>query len=276
MYCVLSKDTIDQEITPNLPQSKRGYKPTAPLSEIINCILYKLKTGIQWHLLPVESLFSKQVLSYKTVFGHYRNWCKQGAWKKCWIQLLKKYKSSIDLSSADLDGSHTTALRGGEGVAYQGRKKRKTTNALYLTDRQGIPLAMSTPTSGNHNDLYDIEVQFEDITATLESAEIPVKGLFINADAGFDSENLLLACEQKEIIANIAYNKRNSSKDSDRLLDDELYKERYSIERTNAWMDSYRSILNRFDTTLTSWIGFNFLAFITIALKKFNKTKKSR
>lgn len=276
MYYVLSKDTIEQEIIPNLPQAKRGYKPTAPVSEIINCILYKLKTGMQWHLLPVESLFSKQVLSYKTVFGHYRNWCKQGAWKICWIELLKKHKASIDLSSVDLDGSHTTALRGGEEVGYQGRKKRKTTNALYLTDRQGIPLAMSTPISGNHNDLYNIEVQFEDITATLKSADISVKGLFMNADAGFDSENLLLACEQKEIIANIAYNKRNNSKDSDRLLDEELYKERYSIERTNAWMDSYRSVLNRFDTTITSWIGFNFLAFITIALKKFNKTKKSR
>jgi len=276
MYYVLSKDTIEQEIIPNLPKAKRGYKPTAPVSEIINCILYKLKTGMQWHLLPVESLFSKQVLSYKTVFGHYRNWCKQGAWKICWIELLKKHKASIDLSSVDLDGSHTTALRGGEEVGYQGRKKRKTTNALYLTDRQGIPLAMSTPISGNHNDLYNIEVQFEDITATLKSADISVKGLFMNADAGFDSENLLLACEQKEIIANIAYNKRNNSKDSDRLLDEELYKERYSIERTNAWMDSYRSVLNRFDTTITSWIGFNFLAFITIALKKFNKTKKSR
>jgi len=276
MYYVLSKDTIEQEIIPNLPQAKRGYKPTAPVSEIINCILYKLKTGMQWHLLPVESLFSKQVLSYKTVFGHYRNWCKQGAWKICWIELLKKHKTSIDLSSVDLDGSHTTALRGGEEVGYQGRKKRKTTNALYLTDRQGIPLAMSTPISGNHNDLYNIEVQFEDITATLKSADISVKGLFMNADAGFDSENLLLACEQKEIIANIAYNKRNNSEGSDRLLDEELYKERYSIERTNAWMDSYRSVLNRFDTTLTSWIGFNFLAFITIALKKFNKTKKSR
>lgn len=26
------------------------------------------------------------------------------------------------------------------------------------------------------------------------------------------------------------------------LFDDILYKERYSIERTNAWLDSYRSL----------------------------------
>ena len=63
----------------------------------------------------------------------------------------------MDLSSADLDGSHTTALRGGEELAYQGRKKRKTTNYLYLSDRQGLPFALSNPIAGNHNDIYAIE-----------------------------------------------------------------------------------------------------------------------
>jgi transposase len=276
MYEVLDKDTIEMEIIPYIPKPKRGFAPTVPLSELINCILYKLKTGVQWHLLPVKSLFSGKVLHYKTVFGHYRNWCKQGVWKHCWINLLSKYKSCIDLSSADLDGSHTTALRGGEAVGYQGRKKRKTTNSLYLTDRQGLPLAMSTPVAGNHNDLYEIESCLEEITDTLLSARIPVEGLFINADAGFDSENLLSACTGKGIIANVAYNKRSGAKEQYRILDDRLYKERYTIERTNAWMDSFRSVLNRFDTTRSSWMGFNFLAFIVLGIRKFIKNKKSR
>lgn len=276
MYQVLNKDMIEFEIIPYLPETKRGFKPKAPLVEIVNCILYKLKTGVQWHLLPVESLFSGEVLHYKTVFGHYRKWCEQNVWKDCWVQLLSKYKFCLDLSSGDLDGSHTTALRGGEEVGYQGRKKRKTTNALYLTDRQGLPLAMSEPVSGNHNDLFDIEVQFEEVIGTLEQANISVNGLFINADAGFDSKVLRDKCEAKGIIANIAENKRNGNDDNDYYFDQELYKERYSIERTNAWMDSFRSLLNRFDTTLTSWKGFNFLAFIVIGLKKFTRIKKSR
>jgi hypothetical protein len=50
----------------------------------------------------------------------------------------------------NLDGSHSSCIRGGEEVSYQGRKKRKTTNSLYLTDKQGLVLAMSTPVSGNH------------------------------------------------------------------------------------------------------------------------------
>ena len=51
---------------------------------------------------------------------------------------------------------------------------------------------------------------------------------------------------------------------------------RQSIERTNAWMDSYRSVLNRFDTTQTSWEGWNYIAFILIFLKKIRKREKSR
>ena len=276
MYQVLSKDMIEMEIVPYLPKPKRGFKPKVPLYEIVNAILYKLKTGVQWEYLPVESLFGNEILHYKTIFGHYRKWCELDVWKSCWIELLKANKSKLDLSSGDLDGSHTTALRGGQEVGYQGRKKRKTTNAIFLTDRQGLPIAMSEPVSGNHNDLFDIEVQFEEVVGTLEEADICVDGLFINADAGFDSQKLRNKCEAKGIIANICPNKRNGNANTDYYFDQKLYQERYAIERTNAWMDSFRSLLNRFDTTLTSWKGFNFLAFIVIGLKKFYKLKKSR
>ncbi|MGX7686431.1 hypothetical protein ACWA1C_04640 [Flectobacillus roseus] len=69
MYYVLRKDIIDSEIICHLPVRKRGFKPQATTCEIINCILYKLKTAIQWHLLPVESLFGTHVPYYKTVLG---------------------------------------------------------------------------------------------------------------------------------------------------------------------------------------------------------------
>lgn len=269
MYKVLDKDTIEMEIVPNIPLPKRGFPPTVPLCEIVNAIFYKLKTGVQWALLPVDALFSQKALSWQSVYHHYRKWCLDGTFMRCWVEILRRYKGLLDLSSADLDGSHTTALRGGGAVEYQGRKKRKTTNALYLTDRQGLPLAMSEPVAGNHNDLFDIEVQFEVVTATLEQADIPVEGLFLNADAGFDSKEFREICAKKEINANICFNKRTGNRDREEYFDKELYDERYAIERTNAWMDSFRSLLNRFDTTTESWKGFNLLSFIVLALRKF-------
>lgn len=60
------------------------------------------------------------------------------------------------MSSIDLDGNHTTALCGGDCQSYQGRKKQKTTNAIYVTDHHGIPLAIFSPVAGSHNDLYNI------------------------------------------------------------------------------------------------------------------------
>ncbi len=72
MYQVLDKDTINMEILPHLSVAKRGYTTKSQLVEIVNAILYKLKTGIQWAYLPVNSLFSEVVLSYKSVFWHFR------------------------------------------------------------------------------------------------------------------------------------------------------------------------------------------------------------
>ena len=276
VYQVLDKDTIRIEILPHLSVAKRGFQTTSCLIEVINSILYKLKTGCQWHLLPVRSLFSDVVLSYKTVFGHFRKWCKNGDWEYCWTKILEKYKSFLDLSSADLDGSHATALRGGEEVAYQGRKKRKTTNSLYLSDRQGLPLAISNPISGNHNDLYEIDKSSEELFSTLEQAKISIDGLFVNADSGFDSKNFRSICEKRGVIPNVAFNYRNGENKDEYLLDDLLYKQRYIIERTNAWIDSFRSLLNRFDFTVSSWKSFNYIAFMIILFKKIKTNKKSR
>ncbi|NJO02076.1 MAG: IS5 family transposase [Bacteroidia bacterium] len=262
MYYVLSKDMINSEIIPYLPQGKRGFPPKAPLVERVNSILYKLKSGVQWHLLPLESLFSGDAPHYKTVFGHYRKWCKADAWKKCWIELLTRHKSQLDLSSADLDGSHPLALKGGEAVGYQGRKKRKTTNALYLTDRQGLPLALSVSVASNHNDLYALDQSLDTIFETLTQAQIALDGLFLNADAGFDSQGFRESCQHRGILVNGATNKRNQKQRPEALLDELLYQQRFMIERTHAWMDSFRSLLNRFDTTLSSWMGFNYLAFM--------------
>ena len=87
MYIVLDKDTIISVILPHLSIAKRGFVCKANIVEVVNCILYKLKTGIQWSLLPVRALCSDVVLSCKTVFYHFRKRSKNGEWKSVWIAL---------------------------------------------------------------------------------------------------------------------------------------------------------------------------------------------
>ncbi|EFC68160.1 putative transposase, IS4 family [Prevotella sp. oral taxon 317 str. F0108] len=257
MYEVLDKDTIKSEILPHLSVAKRGHVSKSDLVEVIQCILYKLKTGCQWHMLPVSSFFTGRVLHYKTVYGHFRKWSRNGEWEKVWGIILHRYRFFLDMSSVELDGSHTTALRGGECCGYQGRKKRKTTNAIYVTDSQGIPLAMSTPVSGSHNDVYKISEVLSELFSGLNSSALSVSGLFLNADAGFDTEQFRWGCHEHEVFPNVAFNKRRGKQGEEELLDELLYKQSYCIERTNAWMDSYRNVLNRFDTPLASWKAWN-------------------
>ena len=121
---------------------------------------------------------------------------------------------------------------GGEEVGYQGRKKRKTTNALYLTDRKGLPLAMSVPKSGEHHDTHNIVAVMQNMMEDMAKANIRTDGLFLNADAGFDCAALRSVLKSYGIVSNICINKRNGTTNDSIVLDELLYRERYSIERT--------------------------------------------
>lgn len=269
MYVKLTKKFITQNILIYLPQSKLGRKPKIPLWRIVKMIIYKLKTGCQWREIPVKAFCRDKLISWNTVFYHFNKWSKSESWAGVWSKILELHKGKLDMSSVALDGSQTPVKREGEGVAYQGRKKAKTTNAIFLTDKQGIPLAMSEPVSGNHHDLYEIKKCMTKIIKDLGKSNISVEGLFMNADAGFDAQSFRDFCEEKGINCNISINKRNSKHDDyEHFVDEELYKERFSIERTNAWIDAFKCLLVRFETTIRNWCSFHYLAFSLIFLRK--------
>ncbi|MEL7120628.1 MAG: transposase, partial [Bacteroidota bacterium] len=210
MLVNLSKKFITKNLLPHLSSSNLGRKPKVPLWRIVKAIIYRLKSGCQWRELPMAIFCRRIIVSWNTVYYHFSKWSKDGSWKQLWINLLSLEREKLDMSSVQLDGTHTPAKRGGEAVAYQGRKKSKTTNVLILADKQGLPLAISDPMAGNHNDLFDIEFLFNKMIQDLAQSQIKVNGLFLNADAGFDSQQFRRPCYTNDIIANVDFNKRNS------------------------------------------------------------------
>lgn len=114
MYAIPDKVTIKTEILPCISTAKRGFETKSCLIEIINAILYKLKTGCQWEHLPVKSLFTGTAISYGAVLHHFNKWCKAGERKDMWLLVLDKHRMEFDMSGVDLDGRYTPALRGGE------------------------------------------------------------------------------------------------------------------------------------------------------------------
>jgi hypothetical protein len=52
------------------------------------------------------------------------------------------------------------------------------------------------------------------------------------------------------------------------MFDEMLYKCRFVVERTNAWLDAIKAVLIRFETNSKHWKALNLLAFSVILLRK--------
>ena len=224
---------------------------------MIEAILYRLKTGCQWRQLPMKQFFRCKY-NWQSVYFHFQKWCKDGSWQKVWDNVLSKNKHLLDLSSIQLDGTHTPTKRGGEAVAYQGRKKSKTSNMLILTDNQGIPLTCSDPVEGNHNDSFNLVPMVQKMMTNVESSDIRRSSCL---------HDVLNYCSDVEIVGNIDQNKRNGII-KNHMFDDLLYKCRFVVERTNAWLDAFKAVLVRFETNAIHWKALNLLAFCVILLRK--------
>ena len=100
--------------------------------------------------------------------------------------------------------------------------------------------------------MFDIKALFDELCDLVREAQIRLDGLFLNADSGFDARVLREACFRRDIGVNIAHNPRSAPSDAaaDHYFDAELYRQRTAIERTNAWLDSFKTLLVRYETNV--------------------------
>ncbi|MCM1290314.1 MAG: hypothetical protein NC201_02320 [Prevotella sp.] len=96
---------------------------------------------------------------------------------------------------------------------------------------------------------------------------------FSNLDAGFEGKELRKTMDKHRINPN----RRNGCEPiEDYLFDEEMYRERWIVERTKAWMDGFKAVHTRFDTIMSSRKGWYYLAFIVISIKKIHNSDENR
>lgn len=146
---------------------------------------------------------------------------------------------------------------------------------MYLSDSQGILLAISEPISGEHNDLSEIQQHFEELLNWLRKADIAIDGLFLNADAGYNSQRFREICYTYQIQANIAFNTRNATNvDRFEYFDEVLYQNRFVIERAFAWLDTFKALLIRYETTALNWLSLNIIGMAISFIRKIDRKIK--
>jgi transposase len=258
---------FNMHIMPFLSTARRGYVSKIPLYKMFNYVLYRLHTGCQWAEVPIEQTDD---ISWWAVYHHFRKWSRDGSLEQVWQHSVHAVQAELDLSVLNLDGSHAVAKKGGEAVAYQGRKKAKTSNILPLTDRNGHILATTDIVAGNHNDAFQLKAQLQTAFKTIKRLGLSIAGAYFNADSGFDTREARKVCFNHHVVPNIAENKRNRQSvklGRRRLFNAAVYHDRFASERTFAWIDKFRALLVRFDLKKIYFMGSHFLAFTLINLR---------
>ena len=102
-------------LSAQLPSPATKTKPVIPNNELLNGILFVLKTGCRWQDTPTSVCEH----SYSSCWRRFNFWRKRGALKLVWrhILVLLDHEGKLDLSLGNLDGSLVQAPKFA-GVGY--------------------------------------------------------------------------------------------------------------------------------------------------------------
>lgn len=108
------------------PRGRRhpGGRPRKyPLRRVVDALLYVVKTGCQWRLLP------ENFPPYKTVHEQFRAWRRSGVWERV-LKALREEKRrtagrNASPTAAIIDSqSAKTALKGGSAAMTRAKRSR--------------------------------------------------------------------------------------------------------------------------------------------------------
>jgi putative transposase len=145
-------DLTDEQfalIQPHLPRRKATGRPPADLRAVLNAILYLVRTGCQWRLLP------KDFPPWSTVHTWYRRWRRDGTWERLNEALRQQVRRRAGRhpspkSSAVDSQSVKTAGQGGE-AGYDAGKKVAGRKRHIWVDSMGLLLAVLVTGADTHD-----------------------------------------------------------------------------------------------------------------------------
>jgi len=173
----------------------------------------------------------------------------------------------LALQTVSIDGSLIESFAFAEKTGYSGKHHQTGVKVSVIVEGSGIPLAMVAAT-GN---LVDITLA----NRTVDCVRLPqaaLQGSLLNGDKGYDCLDFRRYASDFGLLPNIP--KRECTKgDNDKTFLYYLYdklqgRKRFVVERTNAWVKSFKRLRFRFDYKASSFEAFLYLAIIVICVRR--------
>ncbi|WP_342272835.1 IS5 family transposase [Spiroplasma endosymbiont of Acasis viretata] len=242
-----------------LENTKKRTKPRSlDLYEVFCAVLYVLKSGCQWRMLP------KNFPKWQIVYYYFQAWSKNNNKEPSVLQLVlkklvkafrinngrKEQTSFCIIDSQSVKNTDTTKNKG-----YDAGKKISRIKRHIAVDSQGLPHAIYITTAektDRNSAIIMIENEKENLSAVQK----------ILVDAGYTGEKF--ASKIKTIInANVEVIKRNE------LHSFVVLPKKWVVERSFAWLEKCRRLWKNCEKKLNTSLQMVVLAFISILLKRF-------
>ncbi|NNH15441.1 IS5 family transposase [Acinetobacter sp. ANC 4282] len=217
---------------------------------IMEAILWKLRTGATWRDIPQE------FCPWQTAYNRFNRWASKGLWDKFFFRL----RGVLDQEWVFIDGSyirvhqHASGARNGSERAIGQSRGGRTTKIHLATDANGLPIDFKI-TGG---DVHDSQVA-EQLIETVEAAD------YLIADKGYDAEPIRIFIKNKNMIPIIPM--RSNSKRLNKEFDKYLYRLRHLVENAFARLKHFRAIATRFDKLARNYQSMIYIACMFIWCK---------
>src|SRR5829696_833241 len=172
-------------------------RPWRDPREVLNAILWILRTGAPWRDLP------HRYPPYQTCHRRFQRWVTEGVLESVLATLVRhlRARGELDLSECFIDATFVTARSGGGSV---GKTKRgKGTKLMAVADGSGLPVSVHAASAYTH----EINLVGETLAAGFASGE-PER---LIGDRAYDCDPLDVALAERGIEM-IAPHRRNRKK----------------------------------------------------------------
>jgi transposase len=237
----LVSDELWAIVEPLLPKhepSPKGGRPRIDDRKALTGILFVLKSGIPWEMLPQEMGCGCGMSCWRRL----QEWQETGVWDQLHRELLNRLRAAdlIDWSRATVDSSSVRAVGGGEQTGPNPTDRRKPGSKHHiLTDANGIPLS-DTLTGANRHDVTQLILLVDGIPPVGGKPGHPkTRPQKLYGDRAYDSELDRKKLRQRKIQPYLA--RRNQEHGSG------LGVYRWVSERTLGWLHNFRRLRVRFD-----------------------------
>ncbi|MEG6551725.1 IS5 family transposase [Desulfocurvibacter africanus] len=220
----------------------RACRPARDNRQMVNAILYIMRTGAPWRYLP------KEYGPWQSAYTRYSRWTKAGVWKMVLGELSKdrEVKNLLIDSTYVKAHQHSSGAKGGRQPQAIGRSRGGLTSKIHASvDDIGLPVDIFL-SAGQTNDKVPA-------WCLVEGRQVE----YVVADKAYDSESLVTFIEAHGAQAVIPPRRCSKPRDYDR----EIYKKRNLIERFFNKIKHHRRIATRYDK-----LARNYLAWVTLAV----------